>query len=141
MIRADARVVEPRWSRDLLAPSYRVGETRYAYALQVLARLFGGSETSRLWRALVVDGKLALSASAGYSPASLGLTSFDIAVHPAPARSVAEIEAAVSGEMKKLLDGGVTRGRGRAGAEPAPGRRDLFPGFAGERAAPLRRHA
>ena len=45
--RADARVAEPRWSRLWLAPSYRVGETKYAYALQVLARLFGGSETSR----------------------------------------------------------------------------------------------
>lgn len=106
--RADARVVEPRWSRDWLAPSYRVGETQHAYALQVLARLFGGSETSRLWRALVTDGKLALSASAGYGPTSLGLTSFDIGVHPAPTRTVAEIEEAVAREMKKLVDDGVT---------------------------------
>ena len=108
MIRADARVAEPRWSRDYLAPSYRVGETQHAYALQVLARLFGGSETSRLWRALVVDSKLALSASAGYSPASLGLTSFGFGVHPARGAPVAEIEAAVADQMKKLLDGGVT---------------------------------
>lgn len=106
--RADVRVVEPRWSREWLAPSYRVGETKYAHALQVLARLFGGSETSRLWRAMVVDSKIALSAAAGYSPASLGLTSFDIGVHPAPTRTVAEIEAAVGLEMKKLVDGGVT---------------------------------
>src|SRR5262249_6023222 len=27
VIRADARVVEPNWSRDFLAPSYAVGET------------------------------------------------------------------------------------------------------------------
>lgn len=108
VIRADARVVEPRWSRLWLAPSYRTGETKHAYALQVLARLFGGSETSRLWRAVVVDGKVGLSAWAGYSAASLGLTSFDIGVHPAPSRSLAEIQPAVSGEMKKLLDGGVT---------------------------------
>jgi zinc protease len=106
--RADARVVEPRWSCDWLAPSYRVGETKYAYALQVLARLFGGSETSRLWRALVIDAKLALSASAGYGPTSLGLSSFDVSVHPAPQRTVREIEAAVNLEMKKLIDGGVT---------------------------------
>ena len=106
--RADARVVEPRWSRDWLAPSYRVGETKYAHALQVLARLFGGSETSRLWRAMVTDNKIALSASAGYSPASLGLTSFDVGVHPAPSRTVVEIEAAVALEMKKVVDGGVT---------------------------------
>ncbi|MBI3197846.1 MAG: insulinase family protein [Rhodospirillales bacterium] len=106
--RADARVVEPRWSCDWLAPSYRVGETKYAYALQVLARLFGGSETSRLWRALVTDSKIALSASAGYSPASLGLSSFGVGVHPTPQRTVREIETAVNLEMKKLIDGGVT---------------------------------
>jgi zinc protease len=106
--RADARVVEPRWSRLWLAPSYRIGETRHAYALQVLARLFGGSETSRLWRALVVDGKVGLSAWASYSPTSLGLTSFDVGVHPAPSRKVAEVDAAVSTEMNKLLDGGVS---------------------------------
>lgn len=106
--RADARVVEPRWSRDWLAPSYRVGETKYAYALQVLARLFGGSETSRLWRAMVTDGKFALSASAGYSAISLGLASFEVGVHPAPNRTVAEIEAVVAGELKRLVDGGVT---------------------------------
>jgi zinc protease len=108
VIRADARVVEPGWSRDYLAPSRRVGETRHSYPLQVLARLFGGSETSRLWRTMVVDSKLALSASAGYSPSSLGLTSFGLGVHPAPQRSMTEIESAVGDEMKKLLDGGVT---------------------------------
>ena len=107
VIRADARVAEPRWSRLWLAPSYRTGETRHAYALQVLARLFGGSETSRLWRALVVDGKVGLSAWASYSPASLGLTSFDIGVHPAPTRSMADVEKAVVAEMKRLLDDGV----------------------------------
>ncbi|MFI4999241.1 MAG: M16 family metallopeptidase [Reyranellales bacterium] len=108
VIRADPRVMEPDWSRDYLAPSYRQGETRHAYALQVLARLFGGTETSRLWRAMVVDSKLALSASASYSAASLGLSSFGFSVHPAPKRTVAEIETAVAAEMNRLLDGGVT---------------------------------
>ena len=45
--RADARVAEPRWSRYYLAPSYHKGESQHAYALQVLARLLGGGETSR----------------------------------------------------------------------------------------------
>ena len=108
MIRADARVAEPRWSRHYLAPSYRKGESQYAYALQVLARLLGGGETSRLWRALVVDRKLALSAWAGYSPTSLGLTTFDLGVHPAPSRPMAEIESAVGGQLGKLIDDGVT---------------------------------
>jgi zinc protease len=106
--RADARVAEPRWSRDYLAPSYYKGETEHAYALQVLARLLGGGETSRLWKSLVVDRKLALSASAGYSPSSLGLTSFDLGVHPASNVSMAMIETAVSELLDKLVNDGVT---------------------------------
>ena len=105
VVRADARVAEPRWNRDFLAPSYRLSESRHAYALQVLSRLFGGSEISRLSRALVADGKIALSASAGYTASNLGLSNFEISVHPARGRSVAEIEAAVGAEMKRLLDG------------------------------------
>jgi zinc protease len=106
--RADRRVAEPDWSRDYLAPSYRVGETRHAYALQVLARLFGGSETSRLWRVLVADRRLALSAGADYGALSLGLTSFGLSVHPASGHSIDEIERTVSEEMKKVLDGDVS---------------------------------
>jgi zinc protease len=107
VIRADARVVEPNWSRDFLAPSYAMGE-RHAHALLVLSRLFGGGETSRLRRAMVFDAKLALSASAGYGATSLGLSSFEISVHPAPQRTIAEIESAVADQMKKVLDGDVT---------------------------------
>jgi zinc protease len=108
VVRADARVAEPRWSRLWLAPSYRMGETKYAYALQVLARLFGGTETSRLSRVLVNERKVGLSVYASYGPSSLGLTSFDIGVHPAKSSSLADVEEAVTSEMKKLLDGGVT---------------------------------
>ncbi len=106
--RADARVVEPSWSREYLAPSYRMGETKYACALTVLAYLVGGAETSRLWQALVDQSKLALSASADYHPASLGLTTFDLSVHPAPGKAMADIEQAVADQMKKLVDDGVT---------------------------------
>ena len=108
VVRADARVAEPHWSRDYIAPSYRLGESRHAYALQVLAQIFGGGETSRLSRLLVLDRKMALSASAGYSAAPLGLSSFGLSVQPAPLRTISEIEEAVAGEMKRLLDGGVT---------------------------------
>lgn len=105
--RADVRVIEPRWSRDYLAPSYRTGETRHAYALTVLAHLFGGGETGRLWSSLVDRDRIALSASAGYRPSTLGLTSFDLSVHPAPGKTMAEIDAAVNDELKRLVDGGV----------------------------------
>ena len=112
VLRADPRVAETRWSRDYLAPSIRLGmsegETRHAYPLAVLARLLGGSETSRLWRTLVLDRKVALSASAGYSAASLGLTSFGFDAQPARGSSIPEVESALADEIKKLLDDGVT---------------------------------
>ena len=106
--RADARVAEPRWARNYLAPSYHKGETQHAYALQVLARLLGGGETNRLWKSLVVDRKIALSAWASYSPSSLGLTSFDLGVHPAANTPMTDVESAVGGLLGKLIDDGVS---------------------------------
>jgi zinc protease len=108
VVRADARVVEARWGRDYLAPSYRTGETRHAYALSVLARLLGGSETSRLWRALVSEQKVVLSASADYAASSLGLTTFGLDAHPARGHSLTDVESAIADQIKKLLDDGVT---------------------------------
>jgi zinc protease len=60
-----------------------------------------------MWKALVVDAKTALSASASYSPSSLGLASFDLGVHPAAGTPIVEIESAVGGLLGKLLDDGV----------------------------------
>ena len=57
---------------------------------------------------MVVDAKLALSASAGYSASSLGLSSFGVSVHPAPQAAMAAVESAVADQMKKVLDGEVT---------------------------------
>ena len=105
--RTDPRVVEPGWARNYLAPSYRRGETRHAYALQVLAGLLGGGETARLWRPLVEEAKIALSVGASYSPASLGLTVFEIGVHPAPGVDFATVEQAVARELGRLLEDGV----------------------------------
>ena len=50
------------WRRPIAS-----GETRHAYALLVLARLFGGSETSRLSRALVASARSPCRRASGYS--------------------------------------------------------------------------
>jgi len=105
--RRDRRVAQAEWSRDYVAPSYRLGETRHAYALQVLSQALGGGQTGRLYRTLVLDSKIALDASTGYSPQALGLTSFGIGVTPAPQRTMADAAAAATQQVALLLRDGI----------------------------------
>lgn len=108
LVRRDQRVRQPQWGRDFLAPSYRMGETRHAYPLQVAAQILGGSQISRLYRSLVVDKKIAVSASAGYSAGTLGLSSFGFGATPAPQSDIAAVEAAIGAEIDRFLQDGPT---------------------------------
>jgi zinc protease len=107
LVRRDQRVRQPQWGRDFLAPSYRMGETRHAFALQVAAQVIGGSQISRLYRSLVVDKKIAVGAYAGYSAGALGPSSFGFGATPAPQADIAKVEAAVMEEVDRFLQGGV----------------------------------
>lgn len=101
------RVAQPSWSRQWIAPSYVDGETRYAYALQVLADILGGGATSRLYRDLVLDQQIALSAGAFYNPGALNMGTFGVYASPKPGVDVKQLEAAMEAELKKLLQEGV----------------------------------
>jgi zinc protease len=103
----DARVPRPAWSRSYLAPSYVAGETRHAYALQLLADVLGGGATSRLYRTLVVERTLAVSAGAGYDADQLGPTRFVFYATPRPGVSVEAVEAAVEAEIRRVLADGI----------------------------------
>ena len=108
VVRRDSRVRQPQWGRDFLAPSYRMGETRHAYALQVASQIMGGGQISRLYSSLVVDKKIAVNAFADYSADALGLSSFGIGVTPAPGSDMARIGAAVAAEIDYFLQGGAS---------------------------------
>lgn len=103
----DPQVRQPSWSRRYLAPSYNAGDRSYAYPLQVLAEVIGGGSTSRLYRSLVVDQKLASSAGAWYDPSALDLTTFG--VHASPRQGVAmdKLEAAMLDELRRIAAEGV----------------------------------
>ena len=101
------RVAHPQWNRYYLAPSYRAGETAQAYPLQVLGEILGGGAASRLHKTLVLDRGLALSAGAHYSPSTVGLTIFGLYATPRPEVSVADVEAAIDGELHRLVRDGV----------------------------------
>jgi zinc protease len=108
VVLSDPRVQQPSWIRSYLAPSFTAGATEHAYALEVLAEIFGGTSTSRLYRSLVIDQKLATSAGAFYRGSSLDLTTFRIYATPRPGISLDELEAAVGAELERLKEEPIT---------------------------------
>ncbi|MSO76414.1 MAG: insulinase family protein [Alphaproteobacteria bacterium] len=103
------QVREPSWRRVYMAPSYSGGgDARHAYALQVLMQLLGGDNTSRLWRAVVVERAIANSASAWYDPRAIDFGSAGLFGQPRQGQTVEAVEAAIEAEIERLLRDGVT---------------------------------
>lgn len=100
------RVTEIQWSRQWLAPSYNRGDTSEAYPLQVLAEVLGGSAASPLYKGLVIDKSLALSASAYYDPNQFDLTTFGFVATLKHGVTVPDFEAAIDDIVKNAVDGG-----------------------------------
>ena len=94
---ADPHVEQPSVRRFYLVPSAATAAAGEAPALDVLAQLMGGGSNSYLYRALVVDHPLAVSASAAYQSASLDPTQFSIAASPRPGVDFSTVEQAIDG--------------------------------------------
>ena len=118
---SDGRVRQPAWSRNYLAPSRTAGDTKHAYALRVLAQAIGSGSTSRLYRRLVVEQKVATSASAYYDSPSLDLTRFSLYAAANPGAQsgktpgatpgtaeLAMIEQAMDAAIAEILRDGIT---------------------------------
>ena len=108
LVYKDARVRQPAWSRTYLAPSYLTGETGHAYALEVLADIFGAGATSRLYQSLVVENKIAISAGSYYAPDARGPGRFSLHASPKPGVSMEALEKAMEAELTKILTQGVS---------------------------------
>ena len=92
---SDARVEQPGLRRYYLVPSAATAAAGESPALDALAQLMGGGSNSYLYRALVLDRPLAVSASAGYQGTSLDATQFMISVSPKPGVEFAQIEQVI----------------------------------------------
>ncbi len=108
MVLKDARASSPEVSRDYLAPSYRTAPKGEAEALDVLGGILGGGPTSRLYRALVVDQKIAAYAGADYNGGNLDSGTFSIYAAPVPGGDAASLEAALDKVIAKVVEDGVT---------------------------------
>lgn len=103
----DPTVQQPLWRRLYLAPSYANDPDGHAYALQVLSEVLGGGPTSRLYRSLVIDQGLAVSAGTGYSPSDLDYSVFVAVLAPTPGTDLEDAEAAFEEEVARIVREGV----------------------------------
>ncbi|MFP4314061.1 MAG: M16 family metallopeptidase [Alphaproteobacteria bacterium] len=103
----DPVVRQPVYQRAYRVPSYRQ-DKEAALAFQVLEDIVGSGPTSRLYKALVIDQKLATSAGLGYRSASWDDAGLWISASPAPGIDMSQIEAAIDEELRKLAENGVS---------------------------------
>ncbi len=105
---ADPRVTQPSLQRYYLAPSATTAKPQQAEALEVLAYILGSGSNSRLYKALVVDKGLAVSAGAWYTGSALDDTKFGISSTPRPQVTLPQLEAAIDGVIAEFLEKGIT---------------------------------
>ena len=92
---SDPRVEQPSLRRYYLVPSASTAAAGESPALDVLAQLMGGGSNSYLYRRLVVDRPLAVTAHATYQGTSLDATQFTISASPRSGVEFAQIEQVV----------------------------------------------
>ena len=109
VIHSDERVRQPSWRRTYIAPSLLWGEKKYAYPLEVLADVIGGGASSRLYRKLVVEDEVAVSAGTYYLGAGNGPGRFTFYASPRGAVSLEALEEKVEKEIEKLVKNGITQ--------------------------------
>src|SRR4029077_9394186 len=76
-------------------PSYAKGQKGTAESLDVMAQLLGGGATSRLYKTLVVDKKLAVEAGANYDGQKRGPGEIGVFAIPREGVSLDALEAAM----------------------------------------------
>jgi zinc protease len=105
---ADDRVAQPSLQRSYLVPSSVTAKPGEAEALNILAHVLGNGETCRLYRALVVEQRIASSASGWYQGTALDDTRFGVSASPLPGIAFATVEAAIDAVIADIADHGVT---------------------------------
>ncbi len=108
VIYKDARAGKASFHRDYVVPSYTTAKPGEAEALDLLLKITADGATSRLYKKLVVEDKVASSAGGGYSGS--GLDSGSIALYAVAGKGVPleKVEASVDAVLKDVRDNGVT---------------------------------
>ena len=104
---ADEKVEQPSFQRVHVVASYTTAAPGEAEALEVLAHLAGGGQTSHFYRELVVERKLAVAAGSYYMGTALDRTRFWIYAVPAEGVSLDTLDTATANIMARIARDGV----------------------------------
>ena len=105
---SDPRVGIPSYSMSWVVPTYHNAQPGEAEALDLLAEILGGGIRSRLYQELVVKDGTAAAAGAGYDGGAYDPSSFTLYGAPQGDTPLADVEAAVSEQVDRLIKDGVT---------------------------------
>jgi zinc protease len=98
---------QPQYQMMAFAPSYN-SNAKDSLALQVLQEIMSGGPSSRLYKSLVIDQKIAVSAGLDYQANSLDQSLISLYASPAPDISLQTIETQIDAEIKNVITNGVT---------------------------------
>lgn len=106
---SDPRAGNASFHRDYVTPSYMTAQAGEAEALDLMMKIVGEGATSRLYKRLVVEDKVASSAGGRYSGSGLDYGTISIyAVAADGADLLPKIEAAIDSVLAEVRDKGVT---------------------------------
>jgi zinc protease len=104
---ADAKVEQPNVQRSWVVPSYGTATGREAFALDVLAQVLGGGPTGRLYRRLVTERAIAVSAGAWYMGTAVDASRFAIYAVPREGVALLDLERALEEVIAEVAAGDI----------------------------------
>ncbi|MCB1562432.1 MAG: insulinase family protein [Alphaproteobacteria bacterium] len=104
----DPSIREPVVQTLYRAPSLRQ-DPETSYALEVLAEIMGGGPTSRLYRMLVIEKKIATGAGMTYKNPAWDDSEIWISATPTPGQTLGVLETAIKEELRKVVEHGITQ--------------------------------
>lgn len=99
-------LVNVNWSYR--SPSHLSQGSEHYYPLIVLAQVLGGNATSRLYRTLVEEHKIAVEASCSYDDESLDPQTFSLTATLAPHMELSSLKDYVEAHILEVVEKGIT---------------------------------
>lgn len=100
-------IKEPQFRRTYRVPSYRQN-AQASLTLEVMAEIIGGGSTSRLYKALVIDQKLATNISLSYNSAAWNDSTLSIVATPVSVDKIDTLQNAIDTQLRKIVMNGIT---------------------------------